>query len=212
MKLYGYWRSTAAYRVRIALHLKDLPYENISVHLVKDGGEQFKPEYVELNPAKLVPTLVDGDLSLNQSLAIVEYLDEQYPQSPLLPQQPALRAKVRAMALDIATDIHPLNNLRVLKYLKGTLEVSDEAKDNWYAHWITVGFEALEARLKDSAGKFCFGDEVTLADVCLVPQLYNARRFNVPLEAFPTICQIEANCLALPAFAAAVPENQPDAG
>lgn len=212
MKLYGYWRSTAAYRVRIALHLKDLPYENISVHLVKDGGEQFKPEYVELNPAKLVPTLVDGDLSLNQSLAIVEYLDEQYPQSPLLPQQPALRAKVRAMALDIATDIHPLNNLRVLKYLKGTLEVSDEAKDDWYAHWITVGFEALEARLKDSAGKFCFGDEVTLADVCLVPQLYNARRFNVPLEAFPTICQIEANCLALPAFAAAVPENQPDAG
>lgn len=212
MKLYGYWRSTAAYRVRIALHLKGIDFENISVHLVKDGGEQFKQDYVDLNPAKLVPTLVDGDLTLNQSMAIVEYLDEQYPQAPLLPADAKLKAKVRAVAQDIGCDIHPLNNLRVLKYLKGTLEVSDEAKDQWYAHWILTGFAALEERLKDTAGKFCFGDSVTLADVCLIPQLYNARRFNVPLDDFPVICQIEANCLALEAFDRAVPENQPDAG
>lgn len=212
MKLYGYWRSTAAYRVRIALYLKGIEFENISVHLVKDGGEQFKSEYVDLNPAKLVPTLVDGDLSLNQSLAIIEYLDDKEDANVLLPKDPALKAKVRAVAQDIACDIHPLNNLRILKYLKGNLGVSDEAKDAWYAHWILTGFAALEARLKATAGKFCFGDEVTLADVCLIPQLYNARRFNVPLDDFPLICQIEANCLALDAFDKAVPENQPDAG
>ena len=186
MKLYGYWRSTAAYRVRIALQIKALQFENLSVHLVKDGGEQFKPDYVDMNPAKLVPTLIDGDVVLNQSMAIVEYLDEQYPDTPLLPKDVALRAQVRAMAQDIACDIHPLNNLRVLKYLAGTLKVEDQAKSEWYAHWILTGFAALEQRLAKTAGKYCFGDTVTLADLCLIPQLYNARRFNVPLDDFPS--------------------------
>ena len=211
MKLYGYWRSTAAYRVRIALGLKQLACEQISVHLVKDGGEQLKPEYVALNPSKLVPTLVDGDVELNQSVAIMEYLDEKFPDSPLLPNDLVLKAKVRAFCQDIACDIHPLNNLRVLKYLKGQLEVTDEAKDGWYAHWITTGFEALEARLESTMGKYCFGDEVGMADICLMAQIYNARRFNVPLDNFPRILQIEANCNALDAFKDARPENQPDA-
>lgn len=211
MKLYGYWRSTAAYRVRIALNIKGIDYENISVHLVKDGGEQFKEDYVALNPAQLVPTLVDGDLTLNQSVAIVEYLEDQYDNNPLLPNDAGLKAKVRAVAQDVACDIHPLNNLRVLKYLKGSLEVTDEAKNTWYAHWIQTGFAALEARLVETAGKYCFGDDVSLADVCLIPQLYNARRFNVSLDDYPTITRVEANCLALKAFNDAVPENQPDA-
>lgn len=211
MKLYGYWRSTAAYRVRIALGLKQIACEHISVHLVKDGGEQLKPDYVALNPAKLVPTLVDGQVSLNQSVAIMEYLDEKYPELPLLPKDPVTRAKVRAFCQDIACDIHPLNNLRVLKYLKGQLDVSDEAKDAWYAHWITVGFEAIETRLADTMGTFCFGDEAGMADICLMAQIYNARRFNVPLDSFPRIRQVEGNCQQLDAFVAARPENQPDA-
>ena len=211
MKLYGYWRSTAAFRVRIALGLKQLACEHASVHLVKDGGEQLKPEYVALNPTKLVPTLVDGEVTLNQSMAIMEYLDEKYPDSPLLPQDAVMKAHVRAFCQEIACDIHPLNNLRVLKYLKGQLEVTDEAKDVWYAHWITVGFEAIEARLADTMGQYCFGDEVGMADICLMAQIYNARRFNVPLDSFTNILQIEANCNALEAFVEARPENQPDA-
>lgn len=211
MKLYGYWRSTAAYRVRIALGLKQLACEHISVHLVKDGGEQLKPEYVDLNPTKLVPTLVDGEVNLNQSVAIMEYLDEKYPDCPLLPKNAVTRAKVRAFCQDIACDIHPLNNLRVLKYLKGQLGVTDEAKDVWYAHWITVGFEAIETRLEQTMGAFCFDDEVGMADICLMAQIYNARRFNVSLDKFPRILQVEKNCNAVDAFVDARPENQPDA-
>jgi maleylacetoacetate isomerase len=211
MKLYGYWRSTAAYRVRVALALKQIDYDNISVHLVKDGGEQLKPDYVQMNPTKLVPTLIDGQITLNQSMAIMEYLDEQYPQCPLLPAQPTQRALVRALSQDIACDIHPLNNLRVLKYLKGELEVTDEAKSAWYAHWIQSGFAAVEAKIKDTAGLYCFGDTVTMADICLLAQIYNANRFNISLADFPLICQIEKNCLALDAFQQALPENQPDA-
>ncbi|MFT4928143.1 MAG: maleylpyruvate isomerase [Phenylobacterium sp.] len=217
MKLYGYWRSTAAYRVRIALQLKGIECEHVSVHLVKDGGEQFKADYVALNPAKLVPTLIDDDAGnevvLNQSMAILEYLEEKFADSfSLLPTDLVKKAQVRAMALDIACDIHPLNNLRVLKYLAGELAVTDEAKSKWYADWIQTGFTALESKLALSAGKYCFGDDVTLADVNLIPQLYNAHRFKVDLTAFPIICQIEKNCLELPAFVAALPENQSDAG
>lgn len=212
MKLYGYWRSTAAYRVRIALAVKQLEYDSVSVHLVKDGGQQFTSEYVELNPSKLVPTLVDGDVTLNQSMAIMEYLEERYPEHPLLPADLTLKSQVRAMAQDIACDIHPLNNLRVLKYLKGEMGVSDEQKDTWYAHWIQTGFASIEQRLTKTAGKCCFGDEITLADICLIAQIYNARRFNVSLDDFPIICAIEKHCATLPAFIVSTPENQPDAG
>lgn len=216
MKLYGYWRSTAAYRVRIALHLKAVDFDNVTVDLVKDGGEQFSAGYVALNPAKLVPTLVDddgvgGELVINQSLAILEYLEEKFDGYPLLSGDAGQKARIRAMALDIACDIHPLNNLRVLKYLTVELAVSDEARSQWYADWIGTGFAAIEAKLAQTAGNYCFGDKVTLADITLIPQLYNARRFNVALTDFPLICRIEKNCLALPAFIAAAPENQPDA-
>ncbi|MFT5163836.1 MAG: maleylpyruvate isomerase [Alteromonadaceae bacterium] len=220
MKLYGYWRSTAAYRVRIALALKELAHDNVSVHLVKDGGEQFKEPYVALNPAKLVPTLVDElngeEVVINQSMAILEYLEDKQPDNyPLLPRDIVKKAQVRAMALDIGCDIHPLNNLRILKYLAGELGVADEQKSQWYAHWIQTGFAAIEAKLTpndgQSAGKYCFGDEVTMADVFLIPQLYNAHRFNIDISAFPRICQVEKNCNALPAFIAAAPESQRDA-
>lgn len=210
--LYGYWRSTAAYRVRIALAHKDLAYQNESVHLVKDGGQQKAPAYTELNPQQLVPLLQDGDFSVNQSMAILEYLEEAYPQNPLLPKDVEERAVVRAFCQEIAADIHPLNNLRVLTYLKRTLDVSDEQKLAWYRHWIQVGFTALEQRLSSGQdGSYCFSDTLTLADLCLVPQMYNARRFDCPLEAFPRLREIEANCLSLPAFQAAIPENQADA-
>ncbi len=211
MKLLGYWRSSAAYRVRIALNLKGLDYENLSVHLVKNGGEQHQDEYKALNPAELVPTLIDGDLVLNQSSAILEYLDEKYPQSPLLPEAIEDKALVRAFAGDVASDIHPLNNLRVLQYLSGTLNVTDDEKAAWYSHWITTGFAGLEARLKKTAGKFCFGDTPTVADLCLIPQIYNAKRFNVDLSAFPTILAIDEHVKTVKAFVDAEPENQPDA-
>jgi maleylacetoacetate isomerase len=211
MKLYGYWRSTAAYRVRIALAIKAIEFDNISVHLVKDGGEQFKDDYVALNPAKLVPTLVDGEVVLSQSMAIMEYLEEKFDHSPLLPTNVTQRAQVRSMAQDIGCDIHPLNNLRILKYLKGELNVTDEAKSAWYAHWIQTGFAALEAKLKNTAGKYCFGDEVTMADLCLIPQLYNAHRFAISLADFPIIRRVERSCNEHPAFITAAPENQPDA-
>lgn len=211
MKLYGYWRSSAAYRVRIALNLKQLTFENLPVHLVKNGGEQHSSDYKTLNPAELVPVLVDDELSLNQSLAIIEYLDETYPQPVLLPADPAARAKVRALALDIACDMHPLNNLRVLQYLTGPLALTEQQKLNWINHWLNTGFSALEQRLKQSAGQFCFGDEVTLADICLVPQVYNAQRFALDMNAFPTVMAVHHNCLQLAAFALAAPEQQPDA-
>ena len=211
MKLYGYFRSSAAYRTRIALNLKGLEYEYVPVHLSK--GEQRAASYRALNAQELVPTLIDDRGIFTQSLAIIEYLDECYPEPPLLPKLPEARARVRAIALAIACDIHPLNNLRVLQYLIGPLGATDGAKNAWYRHWIEVGLDALETQLaKDPAtGTFCYGDAPTLADICLVPQLANARRFAIPLEPYPTLVRIDANCGKLDAFAAASPDRQPDA-
>lgn len=211
MKLYGYWRSSAAYRVRIALNLKQLSFDNLPVHLIKDGGEQHSPIYKALNPAELVPAFIDGDMSVNQSLAIIEYLEEMYPQPALLPQEPAARAQVRALALDIACDIHPLNNLRVLQYLTGPLALSEAQKLDWIKHWLNLGFTALEHRLSQCAGQFCYGDEVSLADLCLVPQVYNALRFSLDMSLYPTISAVYHHCQQLAAFALAAPEQQPDA-
>ena len=215
MKLYGYWRSSAAYRVRIALNLKGISAEQLSVHLVRDGGEQHKAAYSALNPLELVPTLVmDDELdadALSQSLAIIEYLDEIHPQSPLLPASALERAHVRAMALTVACEIHPLNNLRVLQYLTQTLGVDEAAKNTWYHHWVASGFAALEILLKRHSGRYCFGDTVTLADLCLVPQVYNAMRFNVDLTPYPNIMRVWTECNQLEAFADAAPERQADA-
>jgi maleylpyruvate isomerase len=212
MKLYDYFRSSAAYRVRIALNLKGLEPSRAFVHLRK--GAQRADDYLALNAQGLVPALAldDGTL-LTQSLAIIEYLEETEPQPPLLPRAAAARARVRSIALAVACDIHPLNNLRVLLYLKNTLGVADEQKDAWYKYWVDVGLEALEKQLsRDAAtGRFCHGDTPTLADICLVPQLANARRMAVDTTPYPTLIRIEAACAALPAFADAAPERQPDA-
>ncbi|HYG43414.1 MAG TPA: maleylacetoacetate isomerase [Bordetella sp.] len=212
MQLYSYFRSSAAYRVRIALNLKGLSYEYLGVHLLKDGGQQLSESYRALNPAALVPTLVDGDVAIGQSLAIIEYLDETHPQPALLPSDPAGRARVRAIAQSIACDTHPLNNLRVLKYLKRTLQVSDDAKNDWYRHWVDLGLSAVEAMLANSpaTGRFCHGDTPSLADLCLVPQVYNARRFDCDLSAMPTVLRIDAACRELQAFDLAEPDKQPD--
>jgi len=211
LKLYGYFRSSAAYRVRIALGLKGLPYEYAAVHLRK--GEQRAPAYRAVNAQGLVPVLEDERGSFTQSLAIIEYLDERFPEPPLLPDRPESRARVRAIALAIACDIHPLDNLRVLQYLVRTLGASEQAKDAWYRHWIDLGLASLESQLATDAatGAFCHGDAPTLGDVCLVPQLANARRASIPLDVYPTLLRIESACAALPAFAAAAPERQPDA-
>jgi len=210
VKLYSYFRSSAAYRVRIALNLKGLPYEMDFVHLTKDGGRQHSAEFNAVNPAKLVPALrLDSGDVLTQSLAIIDYLDETHPQPPLLPVDPVQRAKVRAVALTIACDIHPIDNLRVLQYLKRTLKHEQSDIDAWYHHWIIQGFNAIEAAI--APGPYCFGAQVTLADICLVPQVFNARRLKVPLEAFPKIVAVESACLKLAAFDKARPENQPDA-
>jgi maleylpyruvate isomerase len=205
------WRATAPYRVRIGLELKGLAFDYAPVHLRK--GEQHEDAYRALNRQELVPTLTDGDTVVTQSLAIIEYLDERHPDPPLLPATPAGRARVRAIALAICCDIHPLNNLRVLRYLMRTLDVGEEAKDAWYRHWIETGLAALEAQLAADAstGTFCHGDRPTMADICLVPQLANARRTNVPLEPYPTLTRIDASCRALDAFARAAPDRQPDA-
>jgi len=211
MKLYGYWRSTAAYRVRIALHLKDIPFESVSIHLVKGGGEQHGSIYSELNPNHLVPTLVDGDFSLNQSLAIIDYLEQTNAKHALYPNDAKSKAKVRALSLDIACEVHPLNNLRVQQYLANSLNVTDEAKQSWLEHWMFIGFTAIEEQLKVSAGHYCFADEITVADICLVAQVYNAHRFNVDMSAYPIINQVVKNCNKLPAFIKALPENQDDA-
>jgi len=212
MKLYSYFRSSAAYRARIALHLKGLPFDYAPVHLRK--GEQNAEAYRALNRQELVPTLIDGDTAVTQSLAIIEYLDERYPEPLLLPKAPEARARVRAIAMAIACDIHPLDNLRVLRYLTRTIGASEEAKDGWYRHWIDLGLAALETQLasETATGEFCHGATPTLADICLVPQLANARRSGIPLDAYPTLTRIEAACNALPAFAAAAPDRQPDAG
>lgn len=213
MKLYSYFRSSASYRVRIALNLKGLPYEYAPVHLTRGGGEQLAPAFRKLNPQGLVPVLQDGTRVLTQSLAIMEYLDEAHPQPPLLPKDPAARARVRALALAVACDIHPLNNLKVLNYLSGPVAASDETKRTWYHHWIAEGLGALEARLAGDreTGKFCHGDAPGLADCCLVPQLFNARRFKCDLSGYPTLLAIDRNCQALEAFQRAAPDKQPDA-
>ena len=203
--LYDYHRSSAAYRVRIALNLKGVDYERRPVNLLESA--QRADEYRALNPQGLVPMLeIDGH-RLTQSLSIIVYLDQVFPDPPLMPRDPADAAHVRAMALAIACDIHPLNNLRVLKYLKGELGHSQEDADLWYAHWISEGLTALEAVAKPAAGTFLFGDAPTIADICLVPQLYNARRFNVPLDDHPTLLVADENARALPAFAAAAPDT-----
>ena len=204
--LYDYWRSSAAYRVRIALNLKGVEYESRQVDLRDD--EQKSSEYRALNPQGLVPMLeIDGH-RLTQSVAIINYLDLRFPNQPLLPASAAERAHVVAMAMAVACDIHPLNNLRVLKYLKNELGHDQDAIDAWYAHWIREGLPALEAMAAPRAGKFLFGDAPTGADVCLIPQLYNARRFNVPLDDFPTLLRADANANELEAFAAAHPDRQ----
>ncbi len=210
MKLYTFFRSSAAFRVRIALNLKGLASEMISIHLQKEGGLNRKPEFRAINPHMRVPVLaVDSGDVLIQSLAIIEYLDEINPEPPLLPRDPLARAKVRALAQVIACDIHPLNNVSPLRYLKHELG-QDQAKiDGWYHHWIHDGFAAVEAMLRP--GPYAFGSEVTLADVCLVPQVYNARRFKVPLDRYPKIVAADAACGKLAAFDQARPENQPDA-
>ena len=213
MRLYDYFRSSAAYRVRIALNVKGIvPDERTYVHLRM--GSQRAQDYLALNPQGLVPALeLDDGSVLAQSLAIIDYLDETHPEPPLLPADPVARACVRAIALSIACEIHPLNNLRVLNYLIGTMGVSREQKDGWYRYWIDVGFEALEKTLaRDAAtGRFCHGDAPTLADICLVPQMANARRFEIDLSPYPTLIRIESACNALPAFAQAAPARQPDA-
>jgi maleylpyruvate isomerase len=213
MRLYNFFRSSASYRVRIAFRLKGLDYEYRAVHLSRGGGEQRAPAFREVNPQSLVPALEDGPLRLTQSLAIIEYLEELYPQPPLLPRSSSERARVRALALSIACEIHPLNNLRVLNYLTQELGASPEAKTQWYRHWVALGLEALEAELARSpfAGRFCHGDTPGLADCCLVPQLFNARRFDCDLKSYPTLLAIEESCLALEAFRDAAPERQPDA-
>lgn len=210
MKLYSYFRSSAAYRVRIALNLKGLSYETAAIHLIKDGGHNRRPEYRAINPQMRVPTLVtDNGDTLIQSIAIIEYLDETHPEPPLLPKDPVARAKARGIAELIACDIHPLNNTSPLRYLKHQLGQEQGAIDTWYHHWVREGFEALEALI--APGPYAFGNAITLADVCLVPQVANARRLKVPLDKFPKIVAVDAACMALSAFHRARPENQPDA-
>ena len=208
--LNDYFRSSAAYRVRIALNLKGVDYESRPIDLRE--GEQKSSSYKALNPQGFVPMLEIDDHRLTQSLAICDYLDSRFPDPPFLPADPNDRAHVLAMALSIACDIHPLNNLRVLKYLSGPLQQDEEKRDKWYAHWVTEGFEALEAMAKSRSGGFLFGNLPTLADICLVPQMYNARRFNVALENYPTLLRADASANAIPAFAAAHPDKQEQAG
>ncbi|MGO0791883.1 maleylacetoacetate isomerase [Herbaspirillum seropedicae] len=211
--LYSYFRSSASYRVRIALHLKGLPYETVPVHLLNQGGEQLLPAFTEINPHALVPVLAEEGHYVSQSLAMLELLEERHPTPSLLPGDAFQRAHIRALSLAIACDIHPLNNLRVLKYLKRELGMDDERKNAWIAHWINLGFTALERQLAadTTRGHFCVGDAPTMADCCLVPQIFNARRFEVDMAPYPTLCAIEQACHALPAFQQAHPAQQPDA-
>ena len=210
MKLYGYFRSSAAFRVRIALNLKGLTYDTAPIHLRRN--EQNQPDYRSVNPQGLVPALEDGGLTLIQSMAILEYLDEIHPEPPFLPKQAADRARVRALADIVACDIHPVNNLRVLRYLMRELGHDEAAIAQWYNHWIAAGFEALEPLLAHDArtGKFCHGDSPGLADIALVPQVVNAERYRLDLAQFPTVVRIYENCVRLEPFTAAYPRNQPD--
>lgn len=217
MKLYSYFRSSASYRVRIALNLKGLPYETVPVHLLKDGGQQFAPDYLKLNPDGVIPALIDDMQDqaavLTQSLAIIEYLEETHPAPPLLPQDPVDRAYLRAIALTIACEIHPLNNLRVLRYLVRELKVGEDDKNTWYQHWCEHGLASVETLLaRDKrTGMFCYGNTPTLADCFLIPQIANAQRMQCNLSGMPTIMRINDACLALDAFADAMPSRQPDA-
>jgi maleylacetoacetate isomerase len=208
LALYDYFRSSACFRVRITLNLKELPYHLIPIHLINNGGEQFSASYQNINPQSLVPTLKDEYHMVTQSLAIIEYLNELYPHPPLLPKDALAKAHVRAFALAIIADIHPLNNVRVLKYLNQELHVNDEQRNKWYQHWINKGFTSLEKILADQpAHDFCFGDSPTLADICLVPQMYNARRYACDLTAFPNLVRIDAHCQKQTAFMKAVPNE-----
>ncbi len=211
MILHGNFRSSAAYRVRIAMNLKGLEYDQVSIHL--RNGVQFSEAFAKLNPAHLVPALEDGPNVLRQSLAIIEYLDETSPSPPLLPKDPAGRARVRALAQDVACDIHPIDNLRILVYLEKQLGHDQKARDQWYAHWIRLGFDCIEKVLAGgkATGKFCHGDTPGLADICLVPQIANAARVKLDMTPYPTIGRIHAECQKLPAFQKALPQNQPDA-
>ncbi len=210
LKLYSYFRSSAAYRTRIALNLKGIAFETVPVHLTRGGGQQHTPEFQAVNPQKRVPALaLDSGEVLLQSLAIIDYLDEVYPDPPLLPKDPIERAHVRAVAQIIACDIHPLNNVSPLGYLRHVLKADQSAIQEWYRHWIVAGFEAIEALIKP--GPHAFGRDVTIADICIVPQVANARRFDVPLDRFPGIVAIDAAAAKLSAFAAARPDLQPDA-
>ncbi len=214
LRLYGYWRSSAAYRVRIGLNLKGLAYESVPVHLIRDGAEQHSAAFTQANPQKLIPVLKHGERVIRQSLAILEYLDETWDGSAaLLPATARERARVRALAMLVACDIHPLNNLRVMQYLEREWNAPQPERDEWVRHWIREGLHAFEALLVDdpATGVFCEGDTPTIADCCLIPQVYNARRFGVDLASYPTIRRIEAECLALPAFDDARPEKQMDA-
>lgn len=214
LKLYSYWRSSAAYRVRIALHLKQLDFETIAVHLVSNGGEQHAPDYHAINPQEVVPTLLHGDRVFRQSLAIIEYLEETFLDTvSVMPSTVRERARVRALAQIISSDVHPLNNLRVMQYLEHETRMPQVERERWTKHWIREGFRAFETLLVEnlSTGTYCDGDSPTLADICLVPQVYNARRFGVEMQEFPTITRIEQQCLSLQAFDDARPENQPDA-
>ena len=210
MQLYNYFRSSASYRVRIALALKGLDYDYRAVHLVKN--EQFNESYAAVSASRLVPTLVDGDLVLTQSLAIIEYLDETHPEPTLLPKGAAERARVRALAYDIACEIHPLNNLRVLRYLVHDLKLSEDDKNRWYRHWVETGLETLERQLEDPrSGRFCHGDTPTLADITLVPQIFNAQRLDCRLDHVPAVMRVFDACMKLPAFDATQPSKCPDA-
>ena len=210
VKLYNYYRSSASYRVRIALNLKDITYETIPVHLVSHNGEQHTPDYIKLNPQALVPTLDENGHVLSQSLAIIEYLEEISPTPPLLPQNPLGRAQVRSLALLIACDMHPLNNLRVLEQLRQQFKADEKQVQEWYHLWLKNGFDAFENRLQQLPRKnpVCYGSEVTLADICLIPQVYNAHRFKFPMSAYPLINEINEYCLTLAAFFDARPEAE----
>jgi maleylpyruvate isomerase len=213
MKLYTYFRSSAAYRVRIALNLKGLDYEAIPVHLLRGGGEQLQEQYRSINPSGLVPAFQDEYITLTQSMAILEYLEDAHPQVPIMPKDAAERARVRELAQIIACDIHPVNNLRVLRYLVHELGVSEEQKAEWYRHWLVSGLEVLEKHLArdPSAGPLCHGHTPTIADCCLVPQVFNAQRHGIDVSIYPNIARINAQCIEIPAFVAAHPANQPDA-
>jgi maleylpyruvate isomerase len=213
MKLYSFFRSSASYRVRIALNFKGVSYEQAPIHLRRSGGEQFTAAYKAVNPQALVPALEDNGKILTQSLAIIEYLEDKYPRPPLLPADPADKALVRGMALIIACEVHPIQNLRVLNYVKKEYNQTDDQVNRWAQHWINLGLTALEQLIvaQPNHGKFCFGDTPTLADICLVPQLGNARRYGSDLSQYPNILGVEKNCMTLPAFVNAAPEKQPDA-